>query len=925
MRNTTTGKVEDMDVGTASVAMRTYAPGASVPLYVPVGPVPGFTFKDDGGVEPTQLEPDHAVRVAQQQGAKNYPHRLAFGADDPAFEAAKVYRDDQVLRRVGQNKGFGEVFGERLADIATFGAYGAIQDEDEEDSKIRAYQNLYNPFASTMGTFGGVATSLLFPYGAAAKVLGKGAMAAGRASGLVRSAQVSAAASPIPTNLLTATAQVTRVTREALKAKGYGPFVQNYGGGLVSAAVAEAPLSLAVAAADIVDYNKDFSAQSLVADAGALWLTGMAIAAPIGFTGAAFRSGLGKARRGTAKVTGQGGIMGTPKDFALDVLETGAARASFGHGTWGGAFRWVAARKPIQWLRHGSNSRWAKAVTGEAIEQIEARATTARNIAKGMKVSHQAAPSVLRQTIADALPHAATPEVAAMLKSALNNTDDIITSWRAFDILQNGTLPKVSKRMRHLFLDAPKGDIYKAGGWSNVAFKQDWSDLAKATGPFAAQNKALSKELMGILQQAKTKPRQVTEKLLQARQAISDAPIGANKSGLINKIDQELMNLTNGDQAFRAKIVAFDDFTKANGEIRDYISKIGTADDFVDGAQGVEHVHKQLLEMQTAAKNMGLDAPMQKQLLKEVDIFEKASIRQGAEDLKGINTARKAIMSNEGSGIGSVLKFPKGELEALGFGDELLDTRIEAVMGFKSSTAEALKYLTLAGSPRAGAAAFGGILAYRNMTAEQKRENFESAREVILETAASPERMIETIGATSGTLAATDMEAGLAYSRTMATAMGYMLQQLPRSSDPLIGPADYSMQEIDSFFECAGALESPASCLACSKDGSVSIEGVDAIRTVYPELYTDMVLDLSEFMQTKEWGKLNEAQKLGLDTFTGGALGVLQTFGPMPGPLFAQTPMQQQALGKNMQQSSPQMARIQGKNNATSTQKVGAL
>ncbi|MBT8432174.1 MAG: hypothetical protein KJP27_06770, partial [Altererythrobacter sp.] len=376
MRNTSTGKIEDMDAGTASVAMRTYAPGASVPLYVPVGPVAGFTFKSDGGTEAITFDPDHAVRVAQQQGSKNYPHRLAFGSDDPAFEAAKVYQDDQILRRIGANKGFGEVFGERLANIATFGAYGAIQDEDEEDSKIRAYQNLYNPFASTLGTFGGIATSLLFPYGAAAKVLGKGAMAAGKASGLVRSAQVSAAVEAIPANLLTATAQVTRLSREALKAKGYGPFVQNYGGGLVSAAVAEAPLSLAVAAADIVDYNKDFSAQALVADAGSLWLTGMAVAAPIGFTGALGRSALGKVRRGTVKATSSGSVLESAADLGLDVLETGAARASFGHGVWGGALRWVAARKPIQWVRHGLKSRWAKAITGEAIEQVEARATT---------------------------------------------------------------------------------------------------------------------------------------------------------------------------------------------------------------------------------------------------------------------------------------------------------------------------------------------------------------------------------------------------------------------------------------------------------------------------------------------------------------------------------------------------------------------
>jgi hypothetical protein len=211
------------------------------------------------------------------------------------------------------------------------------------------------------------------------------------------------------------------------------------------------------------------------------------------------------------------------------------------------------------------------------------------------------------------------------------------------------------------------------------------------------------------------------------------------------------------------------------------------------------------------------------------------------------------------------------------------------------------------------------------MTQERKRQNFESVREVVLETASSPERMVEVIGRTAGKLAATDMKAAVAYSITLATAQSYLLQQMPRSSDPIIGTGDFSMQEIDSYLETVGALESPASVIASARDGSVSIEAIDAIRTVYPELYSDMILDIVEFMETPDGDKLNEAQLLGLDTFTGGALGILSSFGPMPQPLFAQTPMQQQALGKNVQQSSPQMARQQSQMNSTGSQKVSGL
>jgi hypothetical protein len=293
--------------------------------------------------------------------------------------------------------------------------------------------------------------------------------------------------------------------------------------------------------------------------------------------------------------------------------------------------------------------------------------------------------------------------------------------------------------------------------------------------------------------------------------------------------------------------------------------------------------------------------------------------------LSDANGARKAILFNEGDGFASISKMPTGPRGEMTFGNELLEMQVQAVSSFKSDTGRALRYLVFAGSPRAGAASFGGVLTYRDMTQTRKRENFESVREIVLASASSPETLIDTIGKTAGHLAAQDMEAGTAYSTTLATANGYLLQQMPRSSDPLIEAGDFSMMEVDSYLETVGALESPASVIASAKDGSVSIEAVDAIKTVYPELYTDMILDMVEFMQTKDGAKLNQVQLLGLDTFTGGALGILSSYGPMPQPLFAQTPMQQQALGKNVQQSSPQMARQQSQTNSTASQKVGAL
>ena len=114
MRDTRDNTLHELDPSTAQRGMNAFEPGSSIPNFVPVGDIPGFVFKDDGGTIATMFNPKGALAVAQTQAGPKTPHRLAFGKDDPGFRAAKVYREDQVLRQIGKNKGFGEVFGEHL-------------------------------------------------------------------------------------------------------------------------------------------------------------------------------------------------------------------------------------------------------------------------------------------------------------------------------------------------------------------------------------------------------------------------------------------------------------------------------------------------------------------------------------------------------------------------------------------------------------------------------------------------------------------------------------------------------------------------------------------------------------------------------------------------------------------------------------------
>jgi hypothetical protein len=206
------------------------------------------------------------------------------------------------------------------------------------------------------------------------------------------------------------------------------------------------------------------------------------------------------------------------------------------------------------------------------------------------------------------------------------------------------------------------------------------------------------------------------------------------------------------------------------------------------------------------------------------------------------------------------------------------------------------------------------------MTESQKREAFSLYHEAIREHAASPEALQAIVGKAVGPLAAVDMESGANLATTLATAYSYLNHQLPQSSDPQIMPEDYSMAEIENLFEAAGALLDPFSPIATAEDGSVTEQATDAVRTVYPNLYLDAVLDIAEFVD--EWGHtLSHATLLGFDTFTGYALG----YSDGPAPELAMQPPYAQTTGQAMAIGGPENRRMTFQQNATASQKLGAL
>jgi hypothetical protein len=255
---------------------------------------------------------------------------------------------------------------------------------------------------------------------------------------------------------------------------------------------------------------------------------------------------------------------------------------------------------------------------------------------------------------------------------------------------------------------------------------------------------------------------------------------------------------------------------------------------------------------------------------------------------------------------------------------EILETQLEVVLDAKKRVMHALDYIAVKSAGTRQATIFGGVMTYRALTSmDQKREAFIINRMAVLSAGSSPEALQASVGETVDAIALVDMELATHVASTLATANQYLLQQMPTSEDNMIGPEDFSSSEMENWLEAFGAIEAPVSALATAVDGSVSTQAVDAIRTVYPEFYVQMVLDVSDFVYENR-DSLDDAQMLGLDTFTGGALGYSD--GPAPNltfqPPYYQTTGAAQSAGA---MGGPESQRMNYQQTATPAQKLGAF
>jgi hypothetical protein len=291
-------------------------------------------------------------------------------------------------------------------------------------------------------------------------------------------------------------------------------------------------------------------------------------------------------------------------------------------------------------------------------------------------------------------------------------------------------------------------------------------------------------------------------------------------------------------------------------------------------------------------------------------------LRNGIEALGEANAVHGELFKGNASPI---IPAPVPRTQA-----ERLAAQVDTVITTKKRVKVALMYIGMKGGGIRHTVSFGGVFLFRGMNSfNEKKQAFTEAHDALINTAANPESLQAHVSDLVAPAAIEDIGLGASLAATQVAAYSYLLSQLPTTSDPIMRPEDFSGAEIENFLEALGAIMEPVSVLATAADGSTTEQAVDALRKVYPELYMDMVLDVAEFVD--EYGhKLGHAQLLGLDTFTGYALGYSD--GPAPNLTYQQPYYQTTGQAASAGAvGGPENRRLDVQLYSTPAQKVGAL
>lgn len=153
---------------------------------------------------------------------------------------------------------------------------------------------------------------------------------------------------------------------------------------------------------------------------------------------------------------------------------------------------------------------------------------------------------------------------------------------------------------------------------------------------------------------------------------------------------------------------------------------------------------------------------------------------------------------------------------------------------------------------------------------EKKLENFKKTSEKISSFQQNPDLLLDALESATKNIYphAPDISGGM--HKTLVSGVNFLNSVLPRQQTNSMFPEEFkpSDQELNRFMNYYSAIEKPISILDGLKTNTISMQQIDAVRSVYPELYTSMQSEvIKKLSSLKE--KPSYQRRLSISMFLG--------------------------------------------------------
>ncbi len=921
IQNRMTGQSYVVGLGEARRMLAMTQTGSGAELYRALGSMPAFQKMNDGSLSTFQVPAEYASTVARNVGS-NYAFDLSTGHTDPRHGIAQADAVNRERNKEARDLSPYVVWGEKFWSDMTGGATSKLIGGTDERTRARAA----HPIAEAAGTMTMVAATLAIP------VPGLGALSKGG-----RIANMG--------NLFEASSTATQLARTFIANRKFGSLATAVAGVTAGATTAAVPIDILLSSANLVDTNKEYTASALLSEVGHRLAWDIGLGAGLGLAGGALGA-LGRGAKGSV------GELLAKETAAAETAAAGGSKIGEGikHGVFHRIMRWtrygpvgnillgdVAESVGHKVIRGGMkglipralDSRVGRFLLGEQGDDFIRHARTnieaTKAIDLGVSFKGETLDRAL-ETIGYNVEGATAARVAQIRKEIPNMRS---TARRVDQALEE--VRGLHDRMYSLKLKAPE-----------MAFRSDTRNLVRDGFTTAAEMiernpKSFGPNAKKVMKSLRTgklgNSQDAIQRAIKMRQQLWNQAPGSATDAVV-EIDNAIMRAVEHNPQMRAALDAMDGLrVELEGAVNNF-------DQFAATGKGVQDATQ--FDAFSAARGALFRA--QTEVRK---ITEAGAVRVGKGGKEGFENSLERILSGKDYGLGKygdegvtdtikqIVNMNRLRAELLSDASpligaakmpstqtEMLEMQMETVFNVKTRTADALKYGFRYGGLVSQGVAQTGVFLFRNYSSTtEKAEAFYRERDLLMMSMSSPQAMQETLSKVSGGFAMHNFELGTAFAGATARAGAYLIQQMPKSDDPMLEGYPFSSAEIDEYGERSGAISDPVSLLYAAADGSVTPESVDALQQVFPAMYAEMAYDVIAHV-SENWGELSPEALIGYDTFLGGALGVTEAPQGHPTPV-AQTPAQAQAIGQGglgAQRSQQMQATM-----STSAQKLGAL